>query len=186
MRNFLFSLGGLFVGGATGMAALTLLGPPPPGEAKADLLLPAALFWLLTLLVGLVLSAPAVLAPPAGGRGLTFRLPWPLWIAFMVFKLVVWTGQMILFGVWWLIFLVLRPLRPTSPGPGVPQLSTRRQPAVPGSVPGPGAPAPAPATSPSWHRDPTGRYAQRFWDGKKWTPHVANGTMTAIDPLQPR
>jgi hypothetical protein len=49
-----------------------------------------------------------------------------------------------------------------------------------------GGPVPAPGAAPvgpSWQRDPTGRHAQRYWDGQQWTAHVANGSATAIDPL---
>jgi hypothetical protein len=34
-----------------------------------------------------------------------------------------------------------------------------------------------------WYADPTRRYPQRWWDGRDWTPHVANGASTYTDPL---
>lgn len=37
--------------------------------------------------------------------------------------------------------------------------------------------------SPRWERDPTGRHEQRYWDGEKWTDHVADGGTTAVDPV---
>lgn len=42
---------------------------------------------------------------------------------------------------------------------------------------------PSPAVGPSWHQDPTGRFASRFWDGSQWTQHVSDGNATASDPL---
>jgi hypothetical protein len=40
------------------------------------------------------------------------------------------------------------------------------------------------ATTPAWHPDPTGRHAQRWFDGTVWTEHVADvhGT-TSTDPI---
>ena len=35
----------------------------------------------------------------------------------------------------------------------------------------------------SWFPDPTGRHAQRFWDGTAWTAHVADAGTRADDPL---
>ncbi len=38
----------------------------------------------------------------------------------------------------------------------------------------------------SWYPDPTGRYAQRWWDGERWTDSVADAAGTvATDPLAP-
>jgi hypothetical protein len=37
--------------------------------------------------------------------------------------------------------------------------------------------------APAWYPDPSGRHAQRFWDGASWTPHVADGGHVAVDPL---
>jgi Protein of unknown function (DUF2510) len=37
---------------------------------------------------------------------------------------------------------------------------------------------------PGWHRDPTGRFAHRYFDGARWTSHVSLGDgRTAMDPL---
>lgn len=36
---------------------------------------------------------------------------------------------------------------------------------------------------PRWVADPTGRFQMRYWDGKRWTQHVANGGTTGTDPL---
>lgn len=35
----------------------------------------------------------------------------------------------------------------------------------------------------AWYPDPSGRHAQRFWNGASWTPHVADGGHVAVDPL---
>lgn len=35
----------------------------------------------------------------------------------------------------------------------------------------------------AWHPDPTGRHEHRYWDGEKWTEHVADAGHAAIDPL---
>lgn len=36
---------------------------------------------------------------------------------------------------------------------------------------------------PGWHPDPVGRHQQRWWDGGRWTDHVADAGATALDPL---
>lgn len=38
-------------------------------------------------------------------------------------------------------------------------------------------------TMSGWLRDPTGRFAQRYWDGEQWTEHVARGGLQGTDPL---
>lgn len=35
-----------------------------------------------------------------------------------------------------------------------------------------------------WHDDPTGRHQHRYWDGRTWTPHVADGGQQSVDPLE--
>jgi hypothetical protein len=50
----------------------------------------------------------------------------------------------------------------------------------------PGAPVlpPAPAPSPrTWLPDPGGRHELRYWDGIKFTEHVADGGKISVDPL---
>jgi hypothetical protein len=55
------------------------------------------------------------------------------------------------------------------------------------------APAPAPTLSPppppptpaQWAKDPGGRHELRWWDGTRWTEHVANAGVTSIDPPTP-
>lgn len=34
-----------------------------------------------------------------------------------------------------------------------------------------------------WFPDPYGRFAQRYWDGSRWTEHVATGGVQAVDPM---
>jgi Protein of unknown function (DUF2510) len=43
--------------------------------------------------------------------------------------------------------------------------------------------AEAPTTPGAWHSDPTGRYESRWWDGSRWTKHVATDGRTMSDPL---
>jgi hypothetical protein len=44
-------------------------------------------------------------------------------------------------------------------------------------------PPPAPLLPAAWHPDPRGRYAQRFWDGQRWTSWVSTGSGdTVTDP----
>lgn len=45
-------------------------------------------------------------------------------------------------------------------------------------------PLPAPPVVPAqWAPDPSGRHEQRWWDGKGWSEHVADGGVSGIDPL---
>ena len=43
--------------------------------------------------------------------------------------------------------------------------------------------AEAPTTPGAWHPDPTRRYEKRWWDGSRWTQHVATKGRTTSDPL---
>jgi hypothetical protein len=44
------------------------------------------------------------------------------------------------------------------------------------------APAPLPAgPPPAWVPDPFGRYEVRWWDGTRWTEHVATGGERGVD-----
>ena len=36
-------------------------------------------------------------------------------------------------------------------------------------------------TDPGWYRDPTGRFASRYWDGRQWTNQVSSGGANATD-----
>jgi hypothetical protein len=35
----------------------------------------------------------------------------------------------------------------------------------------------------AWHPDPTGAHDHRWWDGERWTEHVADAGVAAVDPL---
>jgi len=48
--------------------------------------------------------------------------------------------------------------------------------AIDHAVAGPHAP-------PDWHRDPTGRHEQRYWDGEAWTDQVSDAGQVTTDPL---
>jgi hypothetical protein len=39
------------------------------------------------------------------------------------------------------------------------------------------------SSTPGWHPDPTARHDYRYWDGWEWTDDVADGGVTAYDPL---
>jgi Protein of unknown function (DUF2510) len=43
--------------------------------------------------------------------------------------------------------------------------------------------AEAPTTPGAWYADPTRRYESRWWDGSRWTQHVATKGRTMSDPL---
>jgi len=51
----------------------------------------------------------------------------------------------------------------------------------------PSAPVAIPSTTPAaasgWYADPAGRHEQRYWDGSKWTEHVADAGVTGADPV---
>jgi hypothetical protein len=35
----------------------------------------------------------------------------------------------------------------------------------------------------AWHPDPTGAHDHRWWDGERWTEHVADAGVASVDPL---
>lgn len=35
-----------------------------------------------------------------------------------------------------------------------------------------------------WLADPTGRHQMRYWDALRWTEHVSDDGVTAVDPVQ--
>ena len=46
--------------------------------------------------------------------------------------------------------------------------------------------APAtPAVPADWYKDPSGRFELRYWNGTKWTEHVARGGKQFVDPPVP-
>ena len=47
------------------------------------------------------------------------------------------------------------------------------------------APPPPPPPMPAeWKADPSGRHEHRYWDGARWTEHVANGGVQTLDPWE--
>ena len=44
-------------------------------------------------------------------------------------------------------------------------------------------PVPVP-TNGQWADDPYGRYQSRYWNGKRWTDHVATNGITGLDPVE--
>jgi hypothetical protein len=74
-------------------------------------------------------------------------------------------------------------------GLGNAQTVTPTAPLAPGAGMRPGMAAAAPPTPPTptvpaqWAADPTGRHQHRWWDGRQWTEHVADGGVQAVDPL---
>jgi len=48
----------------------------------------------------------------------------------------------------------------------------------------PQAPAPGPASADGWFRDPTSRYASRYWNGQQWTEWVSSADQQVrSDPI---
>ena len=45
------------------------------------------------------------------------------------------------------------------------------------------APAAPGRSAAAWYADPSGRHQHRYWDGTRWTPHVADDGETSVDPL---
>ena len=86
----------------------------------------------------------------------------------------------------WLPVRTPAPREPGAPEPHPASVVPSPPDARPG---GPAGPAPAPAQSlppPGWHPDPSGRHWWRWWDGRGWTDHVADGGASYVDPLPPR
>lgn len=188
MRSFLLWCASMVVGSATILAAVVVL------EGGTAALGSAAVLWLFALVVGVLLSAPYVLAPPNSSFGWSVSLPVGLWLVLLVIRLISGTGTLVLRVVWFLIALAIRrPVNqptgktasvppsgqaaPAGPVPGSPVASTHRYP-PPVSLTGSLAAPPA-----SWQSDPTGRFQQRYWDGRSWTANVANGSVFAVDPI---
>lgn len=62
--------------------------------------------------------------------------------------------------------------QPSTPVPPVPPVPAEQQ--------------ARPLPPPGWHPDPSGRHWWRWWDGRSWTEHVADGGAPFIDPLPRR
>ncbi|MCU1579200.1 MAG: hypothetical protein JWP19_1404 [Rhodoglobus sp.] len=62
--------------------------------------------------------------------------------------------------------------------------AVKARPAVSRDVPPPpGAVTAPPPAPPAWNPDPTGRHEHRYWDGARWTEHVADNGVAAVDPM---
>jgi hypothetical protein len=59
--------------------------------------------------------------------------------------------------------------------------SSEPQPVAAVAAPAPTAPPPPP-TPAQWATDPFGRHEHRWWDGSKWTEHVASRGQQSTDP----
>ena len=74
---------------------------------------------------------------------------------------------------------VPKPAAPATPGPtAVPERPTEQGP-VAATQPFSKLPPPG------WHPDPSGRHWWRWWDGRGWTDHVADGGAPYLDQLPP-
>lgn len=73
------------------------------------------------------------------------------------------------------------------PQPGSAQQSGSQQGFPQTAFPQPGQMPPVPPLQQSqpaaWHPDPQGRYQLRYFDGTRWTEHVATNGVQAIDPV---
>ncbi len=65
---------------------------------------------------------------------------------------------------------------------------TPRAPLTPGAelrgVPVPGSMPVTPSVPAQWAPDPSGRHQHRWWDGERWTEHVADNGNSGVDPLR--
>ena len=69
----------------------------------------------------------------------------------------------------------------TVAGSGVPSAPTT--PATT-AAPSSAATGATPAVPADWHKDPSGRFELRYWNGTAWTEHVATGGKQSIDPIR--
>jgi hypothetical protein len=49
-------------------------------------------------------------------------------------------------------------------------------------APAPPAPQAAPLSPAGWFADPSARHELRYWDGMRWSDHVSNAGVSAVDP----
>lgn len=57
-------------------------------------------------------------------------------------------------------------------------------PSAPTAAPSSAATGATPAVPADWHKDPSGRFELRYWNGTAWTEHVATGGKQSIDPVR--
>jgi len=90
----------------------------------------------------------------------------------------------------WFVFIpgkwTVGAVQPLALEPGPTELSAPpSMPLAPAPPVAPAAPAPPPVapTNPAgWFPDPSGGHEHRYWDGTRWTEHVADAGVSAIDP----
>jgi hypothetical protein len=73
-----------------------------------------------------------------------------------------------------------------APLAGASHVARSGQPIVAPPVPpisAPAVPVPPVTASGRWAPDPYGRFQVRYWNGTKWTEHVSNDGVTALDPM---
>ena len=142
--------------------------------------------WVAALLCVSALCGYMMSARHHATRGVTpWRLPSLVWA--MICFVLAFVGLLIEF----LAELTTKPQLqgpPVSDGPpvsGFPSAATQTR-ALPVAVEAPIAIAPPePKTPPplfGWYPDPSGKHQFRYWDGRHWSEHVANGGVAAIDP----
>jgi len=77
------------------------------------------------------------------------------------------------------------PPYPSGPPPLTAYQSGPAPPAPQSSGPAPVAPQSVQLPPPQWYADPSGRHLHRYWDGARWTSHVADDGRTGEDPDVP-
>ncbi|MEY4633147.1 MAG: hypothetical protein RLZ18_519 [Actinomycetota bacterium] len=63
-------------------------------------------------------------------------------------------------------------------------VSTPATPVATASSPSAAATGATPNVPADWHKDPSGRFELRYWNGTAWTEHVATGGKQSIDPIR--
>ncbi|MEV4417018.1 DUF2510 domain-containing protein [Catellatospora sp. NPDC049609] len=186
MRRFLMVLGSYCLGFASilvvfGIVYLNRDASPvayrssvPPLSTGESIIAMFAVY-LIALVLGMALSAPYAIDPPDTQIVFGWLVPIVFVPVIWAFKLVDLIGYLQLKFCWWLLSLLWHRVRPLA----------RQQPSPPAPYgPGPySVPQQAGPVGPSWQRDPSGRYPQRYWNGQAWTEHVANAGVVMNDPL---
>jgi hypothetical protein len=79
------------------------------------------------------------------------------------------------------------PVAPATPGSGPvwggPVAASAAVPAGWSATPPVSPTPPLPTIEAGWHRDPSGRHEVRWWDGQRWTEHVATQGQPSTDAL---
>jgi hypothetical protein len=104
VRRFLLSLGGLLLGTVTAVVTLRFVGSPATAPIAW-----LGVVWLLSLLAGMILSAPFFVRPPGRVGVWNVRASGVVRVLLLVVRSVTWLGTMLLWGFWELIFLAWDP-----------------------------------------------------------------------------